>query len=86
MTKVINGKECELVEGQWIEVSKAAGRRAFFASCREQNAIREAEQEQAIMERSARTGETPDEIRRELRTEAQISMENAGFGIRHRAR
>ena len=84
--RVINGVVCEYVEGMWIDEKKAPMRRAFLADSREQNLVREARREEEIMERCARTGETPDEVRRELRTELHVAMENAGLGTRKRAR
>jgi len=73
------------VEGMLIAESKAPARRALLDSWRK-NAIERGEKaEVEIMERAAKTGETPDMIRREMRTEMHIAMENAGLGVRHRA-
>ena len=74
-----------LVEGMWIAESKADMRRAVKEAERQLQAHRAQEHENEIMERAARTGESPDVIRRQLRTEAHIAMENAGLGMRHRA-
>ena len=79
-----NGEEMILVENMWIEVSKAPARRAYLNSRRENQAIREEKLEKDIMERAARTGETPDQIRQEMRTENMIAMEAAGFGTSRR--
>lgn len=80
------GEEMVLVCGMWIEVSKAPARMALLRSWHENAVEREKEAERDIMERAARTGETPDMIRRELRTEMHTAMVNAGFGISHHAR
>lgn len=83
--KVINGVVCVYVHGMWIDEKKAPARRAFFESVRENQLVREEKAERDIMERCARTGESPSEIRREMRTEMHAAMEAAGFGVRHRA-
>lgn len=79
------GEEMVLVGNMWIEASKAPARQAFLDRISENQLIREEKLEKDIMERAARTGETPGMIRREMRTEMHAAMESAGFGIRHRA-
>ena len=79
------GEEMVLVGNMWIEVSKAPARRALLSAWHENAVEREKETERDIMERAARTGETPDMIRREMRTEMHAAMESAGFGVSHRA-